>query len=285
MNYIIKNDKLTVTIASFGAEIISVLKDGKERSWQNPTGEWDGHAPLLFPVCGRCGITLDGKQYPIGFHGFAHKTEFAVEKQGEDFISLSISASEATKAVYPFDFKFTITYKLENEKLVIDQTMQNLSQKSPLYFAIGGHDSFALDYNLDSYKLDFEKEEDIVSWETDDNGRLSGEVTNFGKAKVFDLPNDYMQKGVTLILKGVNSRKVTLCEKDSGKPLIAVSFDGEFKNLLFWREDNAKFICIEPWTNLPDFINAPDPDFKEKYGVIEVAPDTAKKLVRTIEYL
>ena len=285
MNYIIKNDKLTVTIASFGAEIISVLKDGKERSWQNPTGEWDGHAPLLFPVCGRCGITLDGKQYPIGFHGFAHKTEFAVEKQGEDFISLSISASEATKAVYPFDFKFTITYKLENEKLVIDQTMQNLSQKSPLYFAIGGHDSFALDYNLDSYKLDFEKEEDIVSWETDDNGRLSGEVTNFGKAKVFDLPNDYMQKGVTLILKGVNSRKVTLCEKDSGKPLIAVSFDGGFKNLLFWREDNAKFICIEPWTNLPDFINAPDPDFKEKYGVIEVAPDTAKKLVRTIEYL
>jgi hypothetical protein len=60
MNYIIKNDKLTVTIASFGAEIISVVKDGKERSWQNPTGEWDGHAPLLFPVCGRCGITLDG---------------------------------------------------------------------------------------------------------------------------------------------------------------------------------------------------------------------------------
>lgn len=285
MKYTIKNSQLTVTVASLGAEIISMVKDGKEWSWQNPTGEWDGHAPLLFPVCGRCGIMLDGKKYPIGFHGFARKTEFTVTDQGEDFISLSISANEKTKEVYPFDFTFTITYKLENAKLVIEQTMQNLSNDKPLYFAIGGHDSFALDYNLDKYALDFEKEEDIVSWETtEDDGKLTGEVTDFGKAKKFDLPYDYLQKGVTLILKGVNSRKVTLCERN-GKPLLAVAYDEEFKNLLFWREDDAKFLCIEPWTNLPDFVNAEDPDFKQKYGVMEVAPAASKKLVRSIEYL
>ncbi|MBQ8323309.1 MAG: hypothetical protein IJX91_05015 [Clostridia bacterium] len=284
MDYTIKNGKLAVTIKSLGAEIVSVVKDGKERSWQNPTGEWGGHAPLLFPVCGRCGVTLDGKQYPIGFHGFAKKTEFSLVKKGEDFISLSICATEATKEVYPFDFVFTITYKLENAKLVVEQTVQNLSTKKPLYFAIGGHDSFALENNLDRYTLVFEKEETVDSLECGEEGRLSGEITSFGKAQTFDLPRDYMQEGVTLILKGVNSRNVTLCEK-GGKPLIKVCFDKEFANLLFWREGDAKYICIEPWTNLPDLMGAPDPEFSEKYGVIEVEKGATKKLVRSIEYL
>lgn len=49
MRYTIKNEKVSVTLESVGAEIISVVMDGKERVWQNETGEWAGHGPMFFP--------------------------------------------------------------------------------------------------------------------------------------------------------------------------------------------------------------------------------------------
>ncbi len=284
MNYIIQNENVTVTIASRGAEIISVVTNGKERSWQNPTGDWAGHAPLLFPVCGHCAISLDGKQYPIPFHGFARKTEFSLVEKGDEYIVMSICANEQTKAYYPFNFYFEIKYALKGARVTVTQTVKNLSNTDALYFAIGGHDSFALDYNLDKYLLQFEKEEDIVSVEANDDGYLSGETTVFCKAKTFDLPREYFQNSVTLIMKKVNSRKVTLKEKN-GRGIVTIGFDAEFENLLFWREADAQFICIEPWSNLPDFSNRPDVDFRQKAGVIEVAPAQSKTLVRWIEYL
>ena len=52
MIYTLKNDKLTAEISSLGAELISV-KDGAgyEYIWQGE--DWNGHAPVLFPLCGR----------------------------------------------------------------------------------------------------------------------------------------------------------------------------------------------------------------------------------------
>ena len=51
MNYYLKNNKLELVIDSFGAQITSVKLDGIEKLWQNDNGSWEGHAPLLFPVC------------------------------------------------------------------------------------------------------------------------------------------------------------------------------------------------------------------------------------------
>ena len=65
MKYTVKNKTLSVTVDSYGAEMVSVEYNGKERLWQNATGEWAGHAPLLFPVCGHFGVTVDGVSYPI----------------------------------------------------------------------------------------------------------------------------------------------------------------------------------------------------------------------------
>ena len=284
MEYIIQNEKIAVTVASRGAEIVSVVTSGKERSWQNPTGDWAGHAPLLFPVCGHCDIRLNDKEYPIPFHGFARKTEFSLVEKGDEYIVMSICANEQTKACYPFDFYFEVKYALQGARVTVTQTVKNLSKDDALYFALGGHDSFALDENLDKYSLEFEKEEDIVSVEADDDGYLSGETTVFCTSKTFDLPRDYFQNSVTLIMKKVRSREVTLKEK-GGKALVRVGFDSEFENLLFWREADAKFICIEPWSNLPDASTRPIVDFRQKAGVMKVAPTQSKTLVRWIEYL
>ena len=105
MNYKIENDKLSLEVASLGAEPISIRYAGKERLWQNENGSWAGHAPVLFPVCGHCGITVGEKSYPVGAHGFARKSEFALRERGEDFLAFSLCASEQTKRVYPYDFE------------------------------------------------------------------------------------------------------------------------------------------------------------------------------------
>ena len=283
MNYILQNAEISVTIASLGAEIISVVKNGKERIWQNPTGEWSGHAPLLFPVSGRCRLTVDGVEYPIGMHGFARKTEFALEEQGDDFVKLSVQTSEQTKQVYPYDFKFTVTYRLTQSKLTISFDVENPSNE-PIYFACGSHESYALENNVDSYEIEFEQEEArlIHCPHGATSGRLTGEEVDFGTVKTLPLPLNYLQNGNTLIFKGISSRAVTLKERN-GKSLAKVSFEG-FENLLLWRAENAKYICIEPWTNLPDPENTPDIEFKTKAGVMEVAPKTVKTLTRSIEY-
>ena len=53
MNYQLKNDKLTVTVASLGAEILSVKRGDTEYMWQRDPRYWKGTAPVLFPFCGR----------------------------------------------------------------------------------------------------------------------------------------------------------------------------------------------------------------------------------------
>ena len=282
MNYTIENGNLSVTATDFGAEVISVVANGKERLWQNPTGEWAGHAPLLFPVCGHCGVTVDGVSYPIKSHGFAKKCLFSLKDKGDNYLTFSLCANEETKKVYPFDFIFSVTYRIENNTLFIEYDVENVDDK-PLYFACGGHETFDLETDVDGYELIFDKEENLTHYYHDKDGCLTGETRAYGNGKPFPLPKDFLQNGETLIFKDVASRKVQLARK-GGKPLADVTFEG-FSNLLLWRADEAKYICIEPWSNLPDDAGKADIEFSQKGGVFKVDGKSHKKLVRTITYL
>ena len=281
MKYTIKNKTLSVTVESYGAEMVSVEYNGKERLWQNATGEWAGHAPLLFPVCGHFGVTVDGVSYPISAHGFAKKSEFAFEKSGENFLTFSLSSNENTKKVYPFDFIFRVTYRVDGGKLTVEYAVENTGDK-PLYFACGSHETYALDQNVDGYELRFEKDETFTHLYHDKAGYLTGETKEFGNGKTFALPRDFLQNGETIIFQDLSSRKLALWEK-SGEKLADVTFDG-FSNLLLWRNGDGKFICIEPWTNLPDPAGAKDSEFSTKAGVMKVEKGQTKTLTRTITY-
>ena len=281
MQYKIYNDTLSCTIDSLGAEIISVVKDGAERVWQNQTGDWAGHGPLLFPVCGHCGVKVNGIDYPIAAHGFARKMQFTLVHKTETELALAIEADEETKKVYPFDFRFEVRYALNGNELSIGYLVINPA-KTPLWFACGGHESFALGGGVENYEITFEKQENLVHYFHDDGGYMTGEMQDYGTLQTFPLPEDFLQEDRTLIFKGIASRKVSLCEK-GGKKLAEITFNG-FENLLVWHAEKAPFICIEPWTNLPDPANTPDVEFCEKAGVIKVEGNAEKTLVRTIAY-
>lgn len=282
MEYTIKNEVLSVTVTDQGAELVSVRYQGKERLWQNETGEWDGHSPLLFPVCGHFGVTVDGKSYPMKAHGFAGKCAFALAKQTENTLAFTIQSSEETKKAYPYEFVLTVIYSIDENKLTASYAVQNPA-KTPLYFACGGHDSFATESgDMSNYQIEFEKEESFLHYYHDDDGYLTGATRDFGTGKTLVLPQDFLQEGATLIFKNMKNSKVTLCKKD-GTKLASLTYAG-YDNLLLWREDNAKFICIEPWTNLPDLAGAADIEFSTKEGVLEVAAGQTKTMTRVVEY-
>ena len=86
----------------FGAELSSVVIDGKERLWQNSDGTWNEHAPLLFPVCGHFGCTVDGKTYPMPTHGFAKEFPFVAGKQTKSRLVFTLVSSPETEKYYPY---------------------------------------------------------------------------------------------------------------------------------------------------------------------------------------
>ena len=162
MIYQLKNDIMTIDIDSFGAEMVSVKKNGKERLWQNDNGGWDGHAPVLFPKCGDCRVIIDGKEYPMRGPGIACRSEFSCVEKTDTSIKLSFSSSEETKKVYPYDFVFTASYILDGAKLRIEYEVYNPSDV-PVYASLGSHESYVLDGEIDEYEAVFPEEEDFTS--------------------------------------------------------------------------------------------------------------------------
>lgn len=281
MFYTLQNRHAKITVNDFGAELSSVVIDGKERLWQNSDGTWNEHAPLLFPVCGHFGCTVDGKTYPMPPHGFAKEFPFVAEKQTKFRLVFTLVSSPKTEKYYPYHFSYSVEYRLRGRKLTILHTVKNLAE-TPLYFACGGHESYLLDGSVSDYKLVFPLSETFVHRPHNEEGYLTGARETLGVGNELILPDNYLSGGATVILEKLRSRKVSLL-KTSGEKCADISFSG-FENLLLWRPDKAKMVCIEPWSNLPDEAIANPKEFSKKDGVFKVEGLKSKRLKRSIKY-
>lgn len=281
MQYKIADGAISAVIDTAGAETVSVVCRGRERLWQNGNGGWARHAPHLFPVCGNCVMTVGGRDYPLKPHGFAKLSEFTLSHADGRSAEFALRSDEKTREVYPFDFRFSVKFTVESDTLIIEYSVENLGDE-PLYFSCGGHESFALDADVDEYELLFEREEKLSSLLHDEDGKLTGKTLEFGTVDKLRLPAGFLQNGDTLIFAGLNSRKVTL-GRVTGEKEADVIFDG-FENLLLWRPHGAHMICIEPWGNLPDLAGEPRVEFSSKKGVKKVEPLGKVQLVRKIKY-
>ena len=74
-------------------------------------------------------------------HGFARDREFSLLHQEADEIWFVLEADDATRAVYPFDFRLELGYRLTSEGLEVLWKVMNPAAND-LYFAIGGHPAF-----------------------------------------------------------------------------------------------------------------------------------------------
>ncbi len=277
MIHTIKNDRLEVKINSLGAELVSVKCDGSERLWQNESGVWSGHAPILFPFAGACKVKLDGVEYKEHRrHGFARCKEFCAVKMGGDFIRFALQDDAYTMEYYPYHFELQVEYRLKDNEIEIRTSMKNNDAKT-LYYSIGGHESYALEKK--DYMVRFPENEIFDTLMADENGLMTGAKASLGEGKVLPLKKEYFAGGKTLIFADLNSESAELCTLD-GAPIAKTVFSG-YPYFLIWSPDGADMVCLEPWCNLPD--NTSDNRELSEKGFIAVEPNekhfTQRKLI------
>lgn len=283
MIFTINDGDFVAKIDTVGAQVVSVKANGTERLWQNDDGSWAGHAPVLFPVCGRTKTTVDGVVYPLPMHGFAKRSEFVGEQIDAQTAQFSLRSDAETKQMYPFDWLLKLVYRVHDNTLEVSVEVKNLGKKD-MYFSLGGHESYALTGNFADYELRFPCEETFETCLHDNTGMLTGEKLKLAPdGKILPLPYEFMREGTTVILHNIRSRSVELCDKN-GATLARSRFDG-FSNLLLWHPDGSKMVCIEPWLNLPDFAANGATELSAKEGFVRLAPDCMRQFVRKITYM
>lgn len=142
----ISNDKITIQIDSMGAELKS-LKDiasGREYMWNADPKYWKRTSPVLFPLVGglKDGVyRLDGKEYPMGQHGFARDMEFRLKSQTAHEIWFTLESDNETLKRYPYQFILELGYELSDRTMIVKWRVKNPADER-MYFAIGGHPAF-----------------------------------------------------------------------------------------------------------------------------------------------
>lgn len=248
----IKNDFLEVAISSVGAEIQSVRSNcGTEYIWQGDPAYWNKHAPVLFPICGGLNdgyYTLEGKRYDLAKHGFSRTAEFEVSAQTAESVEFLLCDNEETYKSYPFHFEFRACYKLERNTLKVEFVTKNLSERD-MYFACGSHEGYNLPGGIDGAKIIFEKPETLKNYLVE-GCVMSPKYEIIGDGSdTLVLERKYFEIDA-IILRELNSRSLTVCDALDGRR-IKVDFP-DFDHLLIWQACGAPFVCIEPWTSLPD---------------------------------
>ena len=266
MQITISNDDLSATIDSKGAELISLIKKSSNENyiWQGDTDFWGKHSPVLFPIVGTLKDSFyfyDEKKYVLSRHGFARECEFEIIYQLKNEVIFSLSSSENTRKVFPFEFELQLKYTLTNFELKISYSVIN-KDKVVIPFSLGAHPAFAIKYRFENYSLQFEHQENLTCF-TLENGLISNNNYSIDLVeKKLPLTYSLFEKDA-LIFKTLKSKKITLFENEI--PKLTISFS-DFKNLGLWTVQNAGFICIEPWLGYSDSINHNN-QFIKKEGI------------------
>ena len=266
----ISNNDISVIISTFGAEIKSVIKNGKELIWEGNPEYWSGQAPLLFPICGGLKddkFVFEGKEYNLPKHGFARLSEFELESHDSEKAVFLLRSDDESLKQYPFEYELRVIYTLDNSKLNVEYNVKNISDKN-MYFSIGAHEAYACPEGIEEYSIVFDKAEDLNASLLDGNF-LKYETVNVGEnVSEFQLKTEYFTTGA-LVFLDLKSKQVSLKNQKTGEA-IEVDFNG-FDYLLLWTIPGAGYICIEPWCGIPDFVDS-DYDITKKKGIIKVLP-------------
>ena len=284
-----KNQFLEIAVRQPGAELGSIksLKTGLEYMWNFTPAIWNSTAPVLFPIVGPLldGYYIwEGEKYSLPRHGFIRDNP-ALLLTGitADSLTFGISTSKETLKVYPFDFEFSICFKLDDNKLKVIHTIKNAGNVNML-FSLGAHPAFRCpihaDEQYDDYYLEFETAENSSTWLGHENGMISDETAPiFNNSKILPLTHDLFSKDA-LIFKDLKSRKVTLMSKKTTQSL-SVTFE-DFPHLGIWAKTNGDFVCIEPCIGFGDRWNT-DHQFKTKQGLVELAAGATFQATYVVE--
>ncbi len=281
MQATIRNEYLTLTVDTHGAEAVSVRNAaGQEMLWQADKSVWGRHAPILFPWTGKLAggiLTHNGKSYKGGQHGFARDLEHTLVQADENVIRLELRADDEIKATrFPYDFVLTSTFRLEGKTVHHTLTVENPAHaQEPLPFGIGYHPAFVVPFDdahtTADYEFRFDRPESPVILDARPNGLLSGKCYyQWKNADHIQLENGMFDND-SFCMAGLRSETLGIYENDTGRN-VTCNIAG-YPYTLIWsaKSDTMKFVCIEPWHSLPA-AEADGPSWSKRASAAILAP-------------
>ena len=254
MKYTFRSDLLTATVDALGAEIVSVKSnDGFEFIWNGE--EWKGHAPVLFPICGRLTegkYTYKDKTYEMLIHGLSPYAEFKLLEQREDGVVLVLTDDEATREKFPFSFRLTASYKLCGNRLLADFTVEN-TDSDTLPYMFGWHPGFSLgeEGEIRDYRISFTEGAALRQYPPANATFVSRESYPFPHGSAFDLDRSIIHQFDTVLLSG----DVHYARLHSDKSSLSVTMktSDNLPYFAIWKMpvDSARYVCLEPWSGIP----------------------------------
>lgn len=279
----LQNDRVKVKINELGAELKSMVCDGKEYIWQSCKEIWNSSSPLLFPICGGLKddkYTYNGKEYVMPKHGFGSTVSFVAEYADDKKVVLVHKSNDETKLCYPFDYELRITYELKNTALSVSYRVDNKS-KGAMYFSIGAHEGYYTPEGIENYDVVFPQSETLNSYVLYGN-LLSDQLLPIIKdSNVLPLYEKYFTVDA-LVFKELKSKSAILRSR-TGTRTVKIDFDFA-PYFLIWHKQNAPYICLEPWDGIQDIVGS-DYDITKKEGIIKLDRGQTYNVVHTITVL
>ena len=262
----LKNEFLTASFNEVGAELKSLVFDGKEYIWEGRSEVWQGSCPLLFPICGGLKndkYTFNGKEYTLQKHGYARFATFEIEDKTDNSIVFLHKSDEETKKSFPFDYELRVIYTLEVKAVKVDYSVKNLSDNT-MYFNIGSHEGYYTPEGIEDYDVIFPQSETLNSYVLYGNLLSNQQLPILKDSNILPLYDKYFTVDA-LVFKSLKSRAATLRNRKTGKAVRVDFPDNDY--FLLWHKPNAPYMCLEPWNGIPDIIDS-SYDITEKEGII-----------------
>ncbi len=249
------------SVSLHGAELQSLRRDGKEYLWHGDPQYWGRRSPILFPMVGKVyggAFRVDGKEYPMGQHGFARDSEFV--KVGERYV---LDGCPLEK--YPYKFELSVTYKAEGNKFIAAWTVTNKDTKD-IHFQLGAHPALLLpDYHeedpIHGYLQCFDANGNVVKQPMLSHGLDGGYLTELDAPVPMPVDEDGLLTITgetfsidTFMLEHGSVKSVTLLDKNK-KPYLRVGSDQtEAYGIWAPHKPGCPFVCLEPWCGITDLV-------------------------------
>ena len=281
MNITIRNETLTARIDPLGAQLMCLRgEDNTQYLWQGDPKYWPDCSLTIFPYVARltkgC-YRYRGRLYHMPIHGFGPTSEFTVSEHTDTCLTLSLESTPTTREMYPFDFRFSVTYRLEGTTLQVTYRVENRDEKT-MYFGLGGHPGInvALEPGLffEDYLLEFPDCRPKRVEFTPECFITGRELQYPLNGNRLPLSHDLFDQDA-IVLKGVPGQ-VTLRSEKGRKGVSLIAPDFPILGLWHTPGTDAPYICLEPWSSLPSHQDMIE-DLEQQADLISLPPKEVYK--------
>ena len=278
-------------IALHGAELQSLQCDGQEYLWHGDPKYWGRRSPILFPMVGKVyggSFRVDGKEYPMGQHGFARDSEF--QKVGERYVLKGCPLEK-----YPYKFELSVKYRTEGRRFYAEWEVLNVDDKD-IHFQLGAHPALMLpDYHeedsIHGYLKCFDGDSKVVKQPMLSHGLDGGYLTELAAPVPMPVSEDGLLTITsetfsidTFMLEHSSVKSVMLLDKNK-KPYLSVGSD-QTEAYGIWApyKPGCPFVCLEPWCGITDQVGY-NGELSERYLDHSLRPSEKFEFTYWIEIL